>query len=204
MRPIKSKTVLLPALTLAIFLSAFAGMAVGSNALQPRDIVCRSSHVFVAEVLGARSGDCRRRYPDARSCGPTDLLHLSLRIGEMLASDDLAQSHAFGRDLRSGDLVEVQISVANRLPRTIGGVILSGPSDEYGMLKANPPTGQSLSDEEISTLVLSKNFIFGISLNARSRPTEIPYANVWPVALGPWVRDSLRTPSGRKCLGSTG
>src|SRR5882757_5056053 len=182
MRPFKVASSI--ALILGIFLSGpFDGAAapikrIGGGVAQPLDILCHQSQVFVADVLSAKSGDCRRQHP---GCTPTDVLYLSLRIGEMLATNGQDQSHSFGRNLRSGDTIRVVTIVANRLPRMIEGTASWEPGDEYGKLKVLPPTGQSLSDDEIFALLVGKKFIFGISLNEWSRPLDTPHANIWPL-----------------------
>jgi hypothetical protein len=164
----------------------------------PLDMVCKCSEIFIAEVLSAKSLDCRLQYPDALECEPQDILQLSVKIGRIIAADGQDVFKKYGHVPRSGDTIDVGIKIYNRLPQVVGGVKLDFRNDKMGMLSAEPRTGKPLSVEDIANQFVGKTFVFGIKLDDWVKRDDV-WAHAWLLTLQPWIEDTLNTTTGRPC-----
>lgn len=154
----------------------------------PHDKVCAATEIFVAEILSAVLKD-----PNASTCHPRDQLTFRTRVDEMLAMN--------GRELavlkltapQPNDELAVVADLFNSRPTDSEGKY--PPKDEFGTLKADPPTGEPLSDAQISQQLIGRTFIIGIRPNPFAK-THPPVASVWTMNLRQWVENQIRLSAG--------
>jgi hypothetical protein len=166
---------------------------IGAHYPTPLDRLCFPTEVFVAHILSASLADCRLRVPNPPTCDPKDELTFRLRVDETLGANEQELVQLRIRVVRPDESIDVVTKLFNSLPTDTEGRY--PPQDEFGTLKVDLPTGEPLSDQEISRLFVGQQFIFGIRPNPFDK-TRLPSATVWTMRLRQWVEDNLRNSAG--------
>ncbi len=162
-------------LTLAISCLLFAPVRALAIAATEEEILCHSSAVVVAEVLGVKSRDCRRDVKEGEYCSPNNLVELSVQIKRVLG-------------IRTFPVYQVEtISLAVSMRN---GLLFGKPlQDGNGYLAVIPPTNSALSDDQLEKYFLGKSFIFAYSVDARGAS---PYwASAYRLTSENWVINQI-------------
>jgi hypothetical protein len=172
------KSVLPLLLGLAIPLAALAIVPA-----RPQQILCSSPEIVLAEIVDGAGADCRLHIPPTSTCEPMNIVHLTIRIKDIIA-DSMARA-AVG----IGETVKVTARVQNQKPLKINGHVIQMVNPERDDLVVTPPTGKPLTGADIRELFEHKVFIFGIQ---PADGNEAQWASVWKVQRLPWILGILR------------
>jgi hypothetical protein len=145
-------------------------------------ILCASSEVVIAEVLGGSGADCRLK--GASDCMPQDVVHLSIRIKQVLGAGNAARVYG------AGEIVQVSTIAAQ-----VEHPELSVDLVPAGNLLVVPAIGRPLSDDDVAKLFVGKEYIFSMEVSA-----QFPlWASTWDMQREDWVRATLKRADGNRC-----
>ena len=144
--------------------------------------LCASSEVVIADVLSGSGADCRSK--GASDCTPQDVVHLSIRIKQVLGAGN------GGRVYGAGEIVQVStLAVQVEHPE------LSVDLVPAGNLLVVPAIGRPLSDDDVAKLFVGKEYIFSMQVSA-----QFPlWASTWDMQREDWVRATLKRANGNRC-----
>jgi hypothetical protein len=163
---------------------------IGGYLLSSIGKLCSPSEIFVAQIVSASLADCRLKDSYLPTCDPKGELMFRLRVEETLAANERELAERRVKLVRPSESIDVVTKLFNSRPTDPDGRF--PPEDEYGILRVDPPTGEPLSDQEISRLFIGQRFIFGIRPNPFDKTTP-PSATVWTMRTRQWVEENLQT-----------
>ncbi|MEE3623003.1 hypothetical protein UCD39_03245 [Nitrospirillum sp. BR 11752] len=155
-------------------LGAIAGLFSSSaGAITPasrEQLVCGASSMVRGEVVEARSKDCRLTMPpNSTFCIPTELIHLKVRVIEVMPNSQ--------DEMQKGDVIDVASSVIYSHPIWVNGSDISEIDYDNGMRKV-PDTGKPLTDDIVTEAFVGKEFNFGIAPQ-RTSARERFWVKMW-------------------------
>jgi hypothetical protein len=161
-------------------------LPIGGSTTSPatrEQILCAgSTEVVIAEVLGGYGADCRLK--GSSDCMPQDVVHLSIRIKQVLGVGNGARVYDVG------ELVQVS-TIAAQVERPELSVDLV----PAGNLLVVPALGRPLSDDDVAKLFVGKKYIFAM----RVLPESPFWASTWDMQREEWVRATLRRADENRC-----
>jgi hypothetical protein len=180
--------------------SARTPMRIGAHFPTALDRLCFPAEIFSAEILSASLADCQLKGPGlspldptALTCDPKSDLTFRIRVVETIGANEQELAKLRVKLVQPSDSIDVVTKLFNSRPTDPEGEF--PPQDEFGILKVDPPTGEPLSDQEMSRLFVGQKFIFGIKPNPFDK-THLPSTAVWTMRQRDWVEDNLRNSMG--------
>jgi hypothetical protein len=142
----------------------------------PQQILCWSSYVVVGRVQKATSWEC---LPDKDRDCPNRIGILTIQILEISGAKNPDRNYSAWQKLRIGDVTDVKVEVWSR------------DIWEGGRTIRDPSANDTLTQRDLETLMLDRDFVFGISM-ARWDPQSAPYrSTIWRLERKHWVEQTL-------------